>query len=284
MRKTLTLGLAVAASVSAAGPAQASVIDTDRAELTGTGYDFGNHLFVAGSPSRGGHLKFHLKDGRIEPRLSGYLHVNDADGTCARVKLVYRDRRNDALTDPVYSPTRCVDDDRHHQYPVEIDGYADDAIDDVKISLKKKTASGWSTVESETYAVNTTDDDFRITEDGVDFGDFSFYLGAPAGKAYVEWGLDGADVKPRVLGGLHLDNSSGVCARINLRYFTAAGAFLTSRADDEKCAGDNSHRYWVIEFGPYESNKIAKVKVQLQTQASNGSWNVAGSRTLSIAE
>ena len=91
-------------------------------------------------------------------------------------------------------------------------------------------------------------------------------------------------MKPRVLGGLHLDNSSGVCARINLRYFTAAGAFLTSRADDEKCAGDNSHRYWVIEFGPYESNKIAKVKVQLQTQASNGSWNVAGSRTLSIAE
>ncbi len=57
VRKTLTLGLAVAASVSAAGPAQASVIDTDRAELNGTGYDFGNHLFVAGSPSRGGHLK-----------------------------------------------------------------------------------------------------------------------------------------------------------------------------------------------------------------------------------
>jgi hypothetical protein len=184
----------VAASVVAAGPAEASVIDTDRAKLTGTGYDFGNHLFVAGSPSRGGHLKFHLKDGRIEPRLSGYLHVNDADGTCARLKVVYRDRRDDALTDPAYSPTRCVDDDRHH-------------------ATRPACARG------------------------------------------------------------------STCATSPPREPS-----LTSRAGDEKCASDNGHRHWVIEFSPYESNKIAKVKVQLQTQASNGSWNVAGLRTLSIAE
>jgi hypothetical protein len=284
VRKRLTLGLAVVVSAAAAGPAQAAVIDTDRPKLTGTGYDFGNGIFAAGSPTGGGDLEFKLKDGRIEPRVSGYVHVNDADGTCARIKVVYRDRDDDALTEPVFSPTRCVDDDAHHQYPVVLDDYADDAIDDVRISLKKKTASGWSTVESQTYPVNTTDDDFKITEDGVDFGDLSFHLGAPAGKGYMQWGLDGADVSPRVYGGLHLNNSSGVCARINLRYFTASGGFLTSRADDAKCASDNDHRYWVIEFGPHESDRIAKVKVQLQTQASNGSWNVAGSRTVSIAE
>jgi hypothetical protein len=151
--RTLTLGLAVAVTVAVAGPAQASVVDTDRPELNGTGYDFGNGTFVAGSPTGGGRLQFDLSDGRIEPRLTGTLHLNDADGTCARVKLAYRDRGNDALTDPAYSPTRCVDDDHHHEYAVEFDSFAHSAIDDVKISLQKKTASGWSTVESKTYSV-----------------------------------------------------------------------------------------------------------------------------------
>jgi hypothetical protein len=177
--KTLTLGLVVAATVACAGPAQASVIDTDRPELNGTGYDFGNGTFVAGSPTGGGRLEFDLR----------------------------------------------------------LDAYADDAIDNMKISLQKKTASGWSTVESATYEVDTSDDKVKITEDGVDFGDLSFELGAPLGHGDMSWELDGAQVAPRLLGGLHLNNSSGVCARINLRYYTQAGSFLTKRADDEMWRG-----------------------------------------------
>ena len=284
MRKTLTLALAVAATVAVAGPAGASVVDTDRPKLTGTGYDFGSLGFVAGAPTGGGRLEYHLRNGEIEPRLTGTLHVNDADGTCARVKILYRDRGDDSLTDPAYSPTQCVDDDERHWYAVDLDGYADDAIDNVKVSLQKQTASGWSTVESETYPVDTADDEFKITEDGVDFGDHSFELGAPLGRGAVEWELDGADVAPRLHGALHLNNSSGVCARMNLRYYAAGGAFLTARASDEFCADDNGHQARTINFRPHESDKIAKVKVQLQTQASNGSWNVAGSRTVSIAE
>lgn len=62
---------------------------------------------------------------------------------------------------------------RHHEYSVDLDPYADDAIDNLKVSLKKKTAGGWSTVDSETFPVDTTDDNVKITEDGVDFGDLS---------------------------------------------------------------------------------------------------------------
>src|SRR5688572_18390280 len=163
--RTLTVGLAVAATAAFAGPAQAAVIDTDRPKLTGTGYDFGNGTFVAGSPTGGGRLEFALKDGQIEPRLTGTLHVNDADGTCARVKLAYRDRGNDALTDPAYSATKCVDDDHHHEYDVDLDDYADNEIDNVRLSVQKKTASGWSTVESETFPVDTSDDKVKITAD-----------------------------------------------------------------------------------------------------------------------
>ena len=154
----------------------------------------------------------------------------------------------------------------------------------MKISLEKTTASGWSTVEAKTYSADPPDDKVKITEEGVDFGDLSFDLGAPLGHSDMSWELDGAEVAPRLLGGLHLNNSSGVCARINLRYYTAAGTFLTKRAEDEMCAEDNGHHFRIIDISPYESSKIAKVKVQLQTQASNGSWNVAGSRTVAIAE
>jgi hypothetical protein len=54
--------------------------------------------------------------------------------------------------------------------------------------------------------------------------------------------------------------------------------------DQEAAPEDNGHHFWIIDVDPHESNKIAKVKVQIQTQGSNGSWNVAGSRTVSIAE
>jgi len=282
--RTLALGLTAAATILVAGPAQASVVDTDRPELNGTGYDFGNGTFVAGSPTRGGRLEFDLRDGRIEPRLTGTLHVNDADGTCARMKIAYRDRGDDELTDPAYSATRCVDDDQHHEYAVDLDDYADNEIDNVRISLQRKTASGWSTVEAKTYTVDTSDNKVKITEDGVDFGDLSLDLGVPLGSGEINWRLDGAEVEPYLLGGLHINNAAGLCARVNLRYYTAAGGFLTSRADEEMCAPNNGHWTRIVGFSPHASNKIAKVKVQLQTQATNGSWNVAGSQTVSIAE
>jgi hypothetical protein len=278
-----TLGLAIAATAAFAGPAQAAVIDTDRPKLTETGYDFGNGTFVAGAPTGGGRLEFALKNGQIEPRLTGTLHLNDADGTCARVRLSYRDRGNDDLTDPAYSSIRCVDDDHHHEYDVDLADYADDDIDNVRLSLQKKTASGWSTVESDTFPVDTKDDKVKITADGVDFGNLMFDLGEP-GHGDMSWDLDGAVLAPHLSGGLHLNNSSGVCARINLRYYTSAGTFLTKRADEEFCADDNGHTFRIIDISPHASNKIGKVKIQLQTLAANGSWQVAGHQTVSIAE
>jgi len=284
LTRTLIVTLATGAALGAAGPAEAVVIDTDRPKLTGTGYDFGNGTLAAGSPTKGGRVEFDLRNGRIRPRLTGTLHIKDADGTCARIKMRYRDKGNATLTDPVHSPTKCVDDDRHHEYSVDLHSFADDEIDNVKVTLQKKTASGWSTVESETFAIDAADDKVKITEDGIDFGDLSFELGAPIGHGEIEWDLDGTDVKPRLLGGLHLNNSSGACARVNLHYLTVAGTFLASRADEELCAPDNGHHLRHIDFSPHRSNKIAKVQVRLETQGSNGSWNLAGTRTVSIAE
>ena len=178
----------------------------------------------------------------------------------------------------------CVSDDRHHEWTVDLDPYADNEIDDVEIALQKQTATGWSVVSSAVRSVDTHSDDVKITDSGIDFGGSGFFAGAPSGSGSMHWHLDDGKVEPHLTGSLHLDNSSGVCARMNLRYLSSSGAFLTSRAGGVVCAADNAHHSWSVDLEPYESNKVAKVTVQTQTQGSNGSWNTAGSKTVSIAE
>jgi hypothetical protein len=282
--KTLTPVLAIAAALTLAGSAQAIVIDTDYPELNGDDHDFGNSTLVLGSPSGGGKLKFELSGGKLEPRLTGTIHMKDADGTCARMHLEYRDEDNSLLIPAEHGGTVCVGDDKHHEFTVDLSPYADDDIDNVKVQLEKQTAGGWFVVDSAVFSPDVFTDNVKITEDGVDFGSAGWGVGAPNGTGQLSWGLDGVVVEPRLKGAIHLNNSSGVCARINLRYLNASGSSLTARHGGEVCANDNGHDYWTVDLSPYASTKIAKVKVQLQTQGSNGSWNVAGSQTVSIAQ
>ena len=82
---------------------------------------------------------------------------------------------------------------------------------------------------------------------------------------------------------LHLDNSVGVCGRINVRFLTEDGDFLDSRASDRRCAADNNHHSWPAELEPYTSGLIGKVEVQAQTRVGN-QWLTSGSRIVSIRE
>jgi hypothetical protein len=91
-------------------------------------------------------------------------------------------------------------------------------------------------------------------------------------------------VQPILTGYLHLNNSSSVCARINLRYLSESGSFLIAKPGGSVCAADNGHQIAYVDLAPHESSKVGKVKLQLQTQSTNGSWKIAGSKTVSIAE
>ena len=144
--------------------------------------------------------------------------------------------------------------------------------------------SGWSTVESMTFDADTHDDDVKITEDGVDFGGENWGVGAPTGSGEVSWGLVDGVVTPRLTGAIHLNNSSGVCARVNLRYLTEGGVFLNERAGGSVCAADNSHDSWTVDLSPWSSDKIGQVRVQLQTLAANGNWINAGGELVDFAE
>jgi hypothetical protein len=281
--KLKTAILAILAAGAIAGSAQASVIDTDSVKLVSTGYDFGSSSWALGAPTGSGEVHFHHEGGQIRPHLLGTIHLNDADGTCGRMRLEYFDPAGTLLSTN-FGGEVCVTDDQHHSWSVDLDPYHDDSIATVRVSVQKETVSGWSTTASATYTANTFSDAVKITEDGVDFGSSGFSLGQPTSDGWVSWDVDNGVVTPRLTGTLHLNNSSGVCARMNIRYLTESGAFLHSEPGGTVCAGDNGHHAWSVDLSPYGSTQIGQVTIQLQTLASNGSWITAGSDTVSIAE
>jgi hypothetical protein len=281
--KLKTAILAILAAGTIAGSAQASVIDTDSVKLVSTGYDFGSSGWALGAPTGLGEVHFHHEGGQIRPHLLGTIHLNDADGTCGRMRLEYFDPAGTLLSTN-FGGDVCVTDDQHHSWSVDLDPYHDDSIATVRVSVQKETVSGWSTTASATYTANTFSDAVKITEDGVDFGSSGFSLGQPTGDGWVSWGVYNGVVTPRLTGTVHLNNSSGACARMNIRYLTESGAFLHSEPGGTVCAPDNGHHAWSADLSPYGSTQIGQVTIQLQTLASNGSWITAGSDTVSIAE
>ncbi len=160
--------LTAVATVTLAGPAQATVLDNVAVKLTSTGYDFGGSGWAAGAPTGSGDLHFHHENGTMRPHLVGTLHLNDADGTCSRMRLEYFD--SGTLLSTQYGGRVCVTDDAHHSWSVDLDPYTNPAIGSVRVSVQKETANGWFTVASETHVPEIWADRVKITEQGVDFG------------------------------------------------------------------------------------------------------------------
>ena len=96
-KKLLTTVCRLAAGTFA-GPAQAAMIDGDGFKLTSSGYDFGAWYWWAyGEPDGVGALFWNHENGGIRAELDGTLHLNDADGTCGRMRMQYFDRSGEFL-------------------------------------------------------------------------------------------------------------------------------------------------------------------------------------------
>jgi hypothetical protein len=283
LRTAMISAVALFGAGALASAAQAVVVDSDNLTIATPGYDFGGYDWAAGVPIGSGDLHYHWDDSKIRPHLTGTIHLNDADGTCGRMRMKYYDY-DGTLLETEYGGEVCVDHDSHAAWSVDLDPYADRNIHHVTVSVQKETVSGWSTMESETEYVNTHSDNVKITADGVDLGLYDLAFGEPTSPATMTWSLSDEGVKPSLLGDVMLNNSSGVCARVNLKYMTDAGYVLTEEAGHEYCAPDNDlHRYG-FTLGSIRSDKLDKVKVQLQTLAANGTWQTAGWETVSIED
>ena len=160
----------------------------------------------------------------------------------------------------------------------------------VKVSVEKQTAADgtdFSIVESAYFSPGTAPDKVMLRSNGVDFGgdEFSSPLNDPIYSADFYWNRgDGAEITRRLIGTYWLNNVAGLCARVDLTYETESGSFLAEKADGPFCAADNGVDHVGIDFQPYTSTQVAKVVVKLQSQSTNGSWNLVDSQTVTIDE
>lgn len=121
-------GLAASAAVvtATALPAHAVVVDTDRPKLTFQQLDFGLNWNGLGAPLNGGHLDWDVAGGVTTPQLEGNLYINNAAGTCARMRLVSYDDDH-IVINTRSGGTVCAPNGALHTYSVDFDapGHAD---------------------------------------------------------------------------------------------------------------------------------------------------------------
>jgi hypothetical protein len=265
-RPLLVLAVIAAAAVSIGG-AQAdswgeTLVDHDPVSTLGGGdFEF-----------RDGNLDWYYGQYDINAHLTGEMRVDNADGSCVRMRMEYFDD-GDSLN-VKQGNSMCAEDGKTHLYEVDLNPWGDYRVDLIKVSLQKKTgANGWTIVESAYFKPTLESDDVRIHADGVDFGGDSFAFGEPVGSGSMDWtqGED-MDITPHLRGYLHLDDMAGLCARVDLVYFDRWWGSLDEEHGASHCAPDNSHVYWSIDLKPYTSSQITDVTVKLQTLSANGSW------------
>jgi hypothetical protein len=270
------LAVLVVAAALLTGSLRAATIDEDSLPTIGTSsFEFEN-----------GTVDWHFGNGTYDAHLTGTLRLNDAKGSCARLRMEYF--HNGASIATKYGGSVCAADGKTHDYSVDLDPYSDPTIDLLKVSIEKQTASGgpdFSIVESTYVSPATWPDAIKITSKRVDFGGdkFSTLTSEPTRYGSVYWNRgDSGDITVRLMGYIWLNNEAGICARMNLKYYTESGTFLTEKPGGAGCAADNNLHAVAVDLQPYTSPQVGKVTVQLQTQATNGSWSVVDSQTADI--
>jgi len=274
--KVAVFAVLVAAAALMAGSARADLIDIDQGITIGTdSFNFNN-----------GVVDWYLSNGKFNPLVWGTLTLDNANGSCARMRLEYfHDGASIAVR---YGGTVCAHDGNAHAFDVDLNPYSDADTDLLKVSVEKQTAangSQFSIVESAYFSPGTIPDGIGMTSQGVDFGgaQWSYATARPTYDASLYWNRgNGAAYTPRLMGYIWLNNVAGLCARMNLRYYSESGALLTEKHGGSACAADNSLHAISVDLNPYTATQIEKVVVQLQTQGTNGSWNLVGSDTATI--
>jgi hypothetical protein len=132
---SLTLGLGLTAE-----PASAAVVDNDRPRITASGYDLGLHWSGFGEPIDGANLDWSETNGIVTTRLTGYLYINNNDGECAYLSLVYHDVNHNWMgTD--FSGEGCADGNKLNKFWLDEetpDIIASASLDHVTIQLNHR--------------------------------------------------------------------------------------------------------------------------------------------------
>jgi hypothetical protein len=134
---------------------------------------------------------------------------------------------------------------------------------------------GWASPASADPVVVPRDfDAFIMVSPQVDFGGGNLNIyGQPSHNGHMWWMqelYDPAVVWPNLVGRLFINNSAGMCARMQLVYHDRNNDHLATRNGGTVCSPDNRANSWTVNLMPYGNDDIDHVHVNLQTVGVNG--------------
>ena len=112
------IAAAAVVALVASSPAHAA-LDNDNVKVNGPRADFGGSVWGVHSPVGSGNMSWNVVDGFYTPRLTGTLHVEDADNLFARMHISYWDGGGNMI-DVRHGGIVHVDGDDHDGFSVDL--------------------------------------------------------------------------------------------------------------------------------------------------------------------
>jgi len=122
-------------------------------------------------------------------------------------------------------------------------------------------------------------DTVKLTDSKVDFGGSAFAFSDPVGSGTVEWTINSGYYTPRLTGTLHLNNASGVYARMHISYWDGGGGHIDTRHGGTVQAPDNSHHSWSVDLSPITLSQIVEVHVCTETSTNGVTFTIVDCKT-----
>jgi hypothetical protein len=118
-RGLIAVGTVVLAVTTTAAPtANAVVEDWDRPLMTSQGIDFGKGSYFFGAPVGTGLLLWDRSNGRVNPLLSGTIHLDNVSQEWGRIHMGYFDPGGNLLV-TYHSTSHKAIDNAHHEFAVD---------------------------------------------------------------------------------------------------------------------------------------------------------------------
>jgi hypothetical protein len=140
-RTLVGLAATVALVGLAAMPAQAVIVSTDAVRITEQQLDFGRN-WVTGAPINSGDLDWDVTGGLVTPILNnGNIYINNAAGTCARMRVEAYDANHVLLTSR-NGGTVCAPNGALHSWSVNFGAPGHANTEHAHVILQVQTAGG----------------------------------------------------------------------------------------------------------------------------------------------
>jgi hypothetical protein len=274
--------LATTAGVAAlAGSAQAQISGTIGGDVVDT-----DAIQVLGNSDislTDGSVAFRWGRGTTSSRLTGTLHLLDADKARWRVRVDSFDRSGKRIGraydvadgTPVKKEVKDI--------PVDMAGTSAPYVGRVLVAVEMQGASDkWVTKASNDTYMNLHDDAVTLLGAGIDVGGPGFGTTGPLTPAFITWKIGDDGELTATYSGVMYHDDLALCGRVVLRSLASTGFQVGELDGPQHCPPDNGFYHDADTLATAPSADANRVEVAMQTK--NGGWNDVNTQIVSIAE